>query len=248
MNPHRVFFALFLGALLIIGCDATPGPDGEKLVETEGVLSPTTPAETQISTTPSILQPTGMAVTEEPKGYAMTEDEAVALAKKALAQWSGSPIGGMDVILVTRTRWTDGSLGCPQAGMLYPQVVILGYKVLLGAGGEGFEVHVGDGRAVVCAPEAGRDFATPSFDTAAMARLYSLAIQDLAARLNVPLAQIEGVRIEPMRWPDTSLGCPQPGQNYAKVLTAGFRIELLFRGGTYVYHTDMERVILCQKP
>ena len=195
MNPQRVFFALFLVALLIAGCEATPGPlqgtDGERVVETEGVLSSSTPAETQISTTPSILQPTRMAVTEEPKGYAMTEDEAVALAKKALAQLAGSPIGDMQVILVSRTRWTDRSLGCPQAGVLYPQVVILGYQVLLGAGGVGYDVHVGDGRAVVCSPEAGKDLATPSFDAAAMGRLYSIAVQDLAARLNVPLAQIE---------------------------------------------------------
>lgn len=47
--------------------------------------------------------------------------------------------------------WPDGSIGCPQPGMLYPQVLIDGYKVVLDAGGVTYPYHSdGSGTFFLC--------------------------------------------------------------------------------------------------
>jgi hypothetical protein len=48
-------------------------------------------------------------------------------------------------------EWPDASLGCPQPGVLYAQVLTSGYLVVLGGGGKQLEYHTDErGRAVLC--------------------------------------------------------------------------------------------------
>jgi hypothetical protein len=78
-------------------------------------------------------------------------------------------------------------------------------------------------------------------------QVVKMARADLAERLDLTSASIRLVSVEPVDWPDTSLGCPQPGMMYAQVITPGFRVVLEAEGRTYEYHTDIDdRVILCQ--
>ncbi len=58
----------------------------------------------------------------------------------------------------------------------------------------------------------------------------------LAARLGVPAAGLAFVGEEAVRWPDTSLGCPQPGQNYARVIVPGYRLTFSYDGSNYEAH------------
>lgn len=70
---------------------------------------------------------------------------------------------------------------------------------------------------------------------------------DLAERLSVPLDQITLVSAEEVTWPDSSLGCPEPGMMYAQVLTSGSRIILTAGGRTYEYHSGGNREpFLCE--
>jgi hypothetical protein len=79
-------------------------------------------------------------------------------------------------------------------------------------------------------------------------RVIQLARQDLAQKLNVPIDEIREVSVEAVEWPDTSLGCPQPGMMYAQVITPGFRVVLAAQGQTVEYHTDSgRRVVSCAK-
>ncbi len=59
---------------------------------------------------------------------------------------------------------------------------------------------------------------------------------DLSERLGVPEADIEVISAQPVVWPDASLGCPEPGMQYAQVTTDGALIELGSAGTTYSYH------------
>jgi len=69
---------------------------------------------------------------------------------------------------------------------------------------------------------------------------------DLMKRLDITSDQIRIVKVTPVDWPDTSLGCPQPEMAYAQVITPGYYIVLDAKGQQYPYHTDLEeRVILC---
>lgn len=71
---------------------------------------------------------------------------------------------------------------------------------------------------------------------------------NLAQRLGQQLETVRLVSVESVQWPDASLGCPQPGQLYAQVVTPGFRVVLRAAEQVYTYHTDRgERVVLCEQ-
>ncbi|NTU82248.1 MAG: hypothetical protein HGA45_23195 [Chloroflexales bacterium] len=58
-------------------------------------------------------------------------------------------------------------------------------------------------------------------------------VADLAARTGAPADAIVEVASEAVEWPDSSLGCPQPGQSYLQVITPGYRV--LLQSGDTVY-------------
>ena len=53
----------------------------------------------------------------------------------------------LEVVSVEAVVWPDGSLGCPQPGMLYPQVVQDGMRIRLAVAGVIYEYHSGERRA-----------------------------------------------------------------------------------------------------
>ncbi len=74
-----------------------------------------------------------------------------------------------------------------------------------------------------------------------------LAVERFAAEIGQPPESIELLGVEPVTWPDASLGCPQPGKMYAQVLTEGYRVELEAEGELAEYHTDRDQqVIRCR--
>ncbi len=76
-------------------------------------------------------------------------------------------------------------------------------------------------------------------------KIVNAAKADLAERLGIAEEAIAVASIEEMEWPDSSLGCPQPGMMYLQVITPGFRIVLTANGQEYKYHTDLVRAVLC---
>jgi hypothetical protein len=72
-----------------------------------------------------------------------------------------------------------------------------------------------------------------------------LAVSDLALRLKVAEGDVKIKSVQAVDWPDTALGCPQPGQMYAQVITSGYRIILTAGGKDFEYHSDRSRVIPC---
>lgn len=72
-----------------------------------------------------------------------------------------------------------------------------------------------------------------------------LAKEDLARRLEVSVSEISVISVEAVDWPDTSLGCPEPGMAYAQVITPGYLIVLEAKGQAYEYHSGGEQLLLC---
>lgn len=62
------------------------------------------------------------------------------------------------------------------------------------------------------------------------------AVEALALQLGTTPDQIELVEVESVEWPDASLGCPEPGMQYAQVVTPGYRIVLRSGEDTFEYH------------
>lgn len=75
------------------------------------------------------------------------------------------------------------------------------------------------------------------------------AKEDLAGRLSIPVSNVDLLEARDVTWPDSSLGCPQPGMLYMEVLTPGYLIRLLANGREYEYHAGRNRrFFLCQTP
>jgi hypothetical protein len=76
-------------------------------------------------------------------------EQAVRLAQEDLARKLGLASEAIRVVSVEAVEWRDTSLGCPQPGMMYAQVITPGYRVVLQAGGQRYDYHTDTGRFVV---------------------------------------------------------------------------------------------------
>jgi hypothetical protein len=176
--------------------------------------------------------------------------EAARLATNSLAQELRTPADDIVIVSVDETQWPDTSLGCPEEGKAYAQVIVPGYRVRARAGDIVHDVHVGAGRAVVC--DRGRPGSSAS--SAAAAKLPALARKDLAGRLKVPEKEIVVALVRPTTWPDAALGCGSPRETIgvpsapgAAAPVKGYVIELTHGGKTYRYHADESRVVACDR-
>jgi hypothetical protein len=79
--------------------------------------------------------------------------------------------------------------------------------------------------------------------------LIEKAKTDLMQRTAVSTSQIQIVDTAEVEWPDSSLGCPQPGMSYLQVITPGYRIVLEANGTRYEYHSNKSTLIVfCENP
>jgi hypothetical protein len=82
------------------------------------------------------------------------KDAAVALARKTLAARLQVSVDALQLDKAEAVNWPDTSLGCPEKGMMYAQVITPGYRVVLKHAGKPHAVHVSGTRAVTCGAEA----------------------------------------------------------------------------------------------
>ena len=76
-------------------------------------------------------------------------------------QRSAVPAEEIKVVDVEIVVWPDASLGCPQPGMMYPQVQQDGMLIRLRAGGVVYEYHSGETRPPFLCEKAGPTKSTP---------------------------------------------------------------------------------------
>lgn len=165
----RMFFALVLGVLLV-GCGEVqvdensilPG-GGESVDNLPSTLEEiTVPAPTgtvrEITETPFLL-PTGTRPELNPTNTAVPSDTLLPSASPAvpgssnqegilsavkdhLARKLKVSLAEITVIMVEEEIWSDASLGCPEPGMMYAQVLTPGYQIILEAGGERYDYRM----------------------------------------------------------------------------------------------------------
>jgi hypothetical protein len=217
-------FGLLAGAILILaGCGPTP---------TENV-SP-------------ISTPTGEATTVPAQAQEITN-----LARQDLAERLNTAQDGIAVVEVTAVDWPDTSLGCPQPGKSYAEVITPGYQIVLRVGGREYTYHSGGNNLVLC--ESGEPIlnekpSAPEEMNPQETDLVDQAKEDLVSRIKVAPDSIVLQSVEPVNWPDSGLGCPQPGMKYLMVVTPGYLIKLEAGGKIYEYHTGPRHVVYCESP
>jgi hypothetical protein len=83
-----------------------------------------------------------------------------------LKEIAGSAGVGRDQIAIERAQsvvWSDGSLGCPEPGMMYTQALVNGYWVVIEAGGQKYDFRVGSGGSFrLCPPGQGQPPSQPA--------------------------------------------------------------------------------------
>lgn len=159
------------------------------------------------------------------------DEEVPAVVKVAIADLAGRLRVSADeikVVKVEEVTWPDASLGNPQPGMVYAQVLVPGYKVILEARGTQHEYHTDRTNRAVYVGEV----AQVTQPTAVGA-----AIADLAGRLRIAPEQVEPLTVEEVQWPNSALGWPEPGMMYTQALVPGYRVILGAEGRQFEYHT-----------
>ena len=94
---------------------------------------PTTPSRSPGSPTPA----------SQPGSVTALVEQAVA----DLASRLNVPASQIEVVSSEAVIWPDGSLGCPQPGMAYIQILLKGHRIRLKAGDRLYEYHGGERQA-----------------------------------------------------------------------------------------------------
>src|SRR5215207_1458464 len=105
------------------------------------LLSSCAQTANQAAPTPTMDQPN-----IDPKAQAAVD----AALRDAAANVGGNP-SDLRIEQVQPQEWSDSSLGCPQPGAMYAQVLTPGFRILIAAGGRQLEYHADErGRVVLC--------------------------------------------------------------------------------------------------
>lgn len=73
-------------------------------------------------------------------------------ARADAARRAGVPPEDVEILIAEAVTWNDGSLGCPQPGVMYTQALVDGYRVVVEAGGGEYHYHAAEtGGATYCA-------------------------------------------------------------------------------------------------
>ena len=129
----RIFVSLIsLGGLLLsAGCQASSLDSGTQPFE----VATSTPVVETVSPTLGDPQMTPSAPTDP--GL----QDLIERVKDDLANRLTTPKEQISLIEATEVEWSDSSLGCPQPGMEYLQVITPGYRILLQADNQSYEYH-----------------------------------------------------------------------------------------------------------
>lgn len=204
-----------------------------------------------VSVTPTLEEPHATASTiqsEEVEPMPLETpllNATVSQAVRDLATHLGVSPAAVTVVDAQNVIWADSALGCPEPDTLYMQVPQEGMRIRLQAGAEVYQYHSSTTRKPFLCQNPTEPLPSSATRAPATRNLAQSpaqqAVQDLAARLQIDVDQIEVVRSVEVNWPDGSLGCPQPGMRYTQVVVNGTFVELRVGDQVYNYHSGAAR-------
>lgn len=68
------------------------------------------------------------------------------------ARHTGLPVAQLRLIDATLVTWADGSLGCPEPGLMYPQMLVPGFRITIEAAGKRLDYHASKRGALLLCP------------------------------------------------------------------------------------------------
>ncbi|MEP7135210.1 MAG: hypothetical protein ABI904_09785 [Chloroflexota bacterium] len=139
----RIISLLCLLSLALSSCSISVTPGGES-----PDLPPLNPQEVPAQTSPASPLPDsptqGDATQMNPTPqtpFSSALQGLIEKAKEDLAQRLSITTAEINVSEAAEVTWADASLGCPQKGMVYAEVLTPGYLIRLEYGGNVYEYH-----------------------------------------------------------------------------------------------------------
>ncbi len=167
------------------------------------------------STTPSPATPSP----EGPQGGAEEIPDEIL---QAIARGLGFDPGELQVQELEQVEWSNSCLGLAGPDEMCAEVITPGYRLIVRAGDRQYQVHTDlSGMNLRIAGEEERT-----------------ALEALAEKLGVDLAQLEIQVFEPVTWPDACLGAPEAEEICAQVETPGYGGILILDGEQYEFRMD----------
>jgi len=141
----RLVSVFSLLSIVLAGCGVPKGkgrdipnlpPSETNVIESHSTPFP--PVPTQEDDLPEMPKDPPLSIPRSRAPVVLIES-----AKMDLAQRLSVPISQIEAIETKEATWPDASLGCPEPGIVYAQVVTPGYLVMLEYAGNEYEYHVG---------------------------------------------------------------------------------------------------------
>lgn len=138
---------LLVGVLILASCtpaaeQSNPEPTPTAAAEETAVPTPS-PAPTVPPPTEEpypVTEPTTDPLPNLPEdGAGEVDSQLLAQIIADAAQRSGAAPEDIQIVRAESTTWRDGSLGCPQPGMMYTQALVEGYWIVLEADGQTYD-------------------------------------------------------------------------------------------------------------
>lgn len=150
-----------------------------------------------------------------------------AIALQSVADALGIAPTGARVISSEFQDFPDASLGCPQPGMAYAQVITPGYRVLVEADGRRFDVRVAGTQGRICylrkrAPDRAGASLQPARESGETAR------QDLALRLGVAPETVTVTGLRRLKPGETLAGCGEACARGTEAPACGVGVRLRY--------------------
>jgi hypothetical protein len=142
--------AALLVLALLAGCAASPAVPP---TATPPAATATPAAQPPATTSPAQPQP----VSPQEKAIVDKLDDAgrqmLAAARDDLAGRLKVKPDQVRLVKAEIMRWSDSSLGCPQPGMMYAQVITPGYQFILEVDGKEYDYRASQTRVALCEPQ-----------------------------------------------------------------------------------------------
>ena len=167
----------------------------------------------------------------------------IELAKNTLAKQEKIDVNTLQVESVNTVQWPDSSLGCPEPGMMYGQMITPGYQITLidSTSKTRHLVHTGKGYAVICKTLDSAPLKTEkNLRFGQRWQLSQEAQKLLAARLSITKNAVRIVGTSTV--PSNSANCKNiPTTNLQEIQI----IKLSFNGTPYQYAVINNQLVFC---
>jgi hypothetical protein len=140
--------------LMLAGCNAAAPPTAPPA--SPASIVPTAVPATAVppTATPApIVTAAPTATSQLPDLGGEVPDKLLVDILDQVAAATGLAMADIVVQRAEAVTWSDGSLGCPEPGMMYTQALVDGFWVVIEAGGDTYDFHASQSGQIVLCPE-----------------------------------------------------------------------------------------------